>query len=175
MGTERSCEVAPQGFVARRVGQEKTPAVGLCNRKTLRSPLLNRPVKTKEIIEPAPQGEGLLPAGAIEVDQKGLASGHQDILELEISVEESCMMKVPNEAAHAPDHLALFDQVLRRRTVPDLQKTAGQVFCLGDFEAEKISPVEEREDGLVNGAHRLNGRDSGSPDFFCEGKLLKSP
>ena len=156
MGPERFFEAATHGFIASGVGQEEAPAVCLRDRKIPASPLLNRPVKAKEIADSVSQGEGLLPIGAIEIDQIGMAPGHQDIFELEVSVKEPCLMKLADEASHTPDHFPLFDEVLGRGTRADLQETACQVFGLGDFKGQKVGLVEEGKDGLMNAAHRLN-------------------
>ncbi len=73
MGPERPLEAGSHGFIAPGVAQEEAPAVCLRGRKTLTPPLLNRPVKAKEIVDPVLLGEGLFPVRTIKIDQKRLA------------------------------------------------------------------------------------------------------
>jgi len=63
------------------------------------SPLFHGAIETKKILRPFPNGEALFSIGTIKVDEKRLASGDQEVLELEVSVEEPGLVELTEEKA----------------------------------------------------------------------------
>jgi hypothetical protein len=90
-------------------------------------------------------------------------------------VKESCLVKLSNESSYPFDHFSFLEEIFSRGNGAYVLKAAWQVLCSGDFERQGKGPVKKRKDCLLNGANRLDGKDSARPDLFCQGQFLKGP
>ena len=131
------------------------------------SPLFYRTVEAKEILHPLFGRKDRLSIGAIKINQEKLVSCDQNVLKLKVAMKEAGLVKLSDKKAERSNHFSLRGNVFTGRRGFDFVEILNQIHSTWDFHREKISPVEWKEDAMVDGADGRDCRNSARSDFFC--------
>ena len=163
----------PNLYVVSSVSQEETPAVCSGDRQSEARPLLHGAVEAKQVFYLLLDGENLFSIGTVKVNQERLIFCHQDVLELEVSVKESCFVKSPDENARTSDGFPFNEKIFTDGMGAHLLKILDQVLGTEDFQRQKIRPIEKEENRAMDSADGLDGWDPAGSDFLRQGQFSK--
>lgn len=117
-------------FIFLDVGLQEPKAICPRNRQPKALPLLHRTIETEKVLFPLVGGQHLLLIGMVEIDEKELFSGYQNILKLEIPMKETSFMKLMNKQTGRTDGSPLMEKSFAGRVGPNLLKVLNQVLCV---------------------------------------------
>ena len=100
-----------------------------------------------------------------------MVSFQQNVLKLKVAVKKASLVKLSDEKADGSNRFPLRGKVFTGGMRSDFAKILHQIHSPGDFQGEKISLVEWKEDAMVDGADGGDRRNSTGSDFFCQGEF----
>jgi hypothetical protein len=148
------------------IGQKETPTVRACHREPEAFPLLCRTVEAKKVLHPFSRRKDRLPVGSVEIDEEKSLPCNENVLQLKVAVEKTGLVKVSDEMADRSNGFPLRRKGFRGRVCPDLAEILSQILSIRDFHRKEISPVERKEDPMVDGADGGDRRNSTRSDFL---------